>query len=96
MGLIVGIAVGVILIVLIVIIVIVVITHRKKQSLERMKDEDSLAETDLDEVVEFRDPENRRSKPAGQDNFFDMSQDINPWAVDKIDPALMFDDESDI
>ena len=96
MGLIIGIAVGVILIVLIVIIVIVVITHKKKQSLERMKDEDSLVETDLDEVVEFRDPENRPTKPAGQDNFFDMSQDINPWAVDKIDPALMFDDESDI
>ena len=76
--------------------VIVVITHKKKRTLERMKGEDSLVETDLAEVVEFRDPENRPTKPAGQDNFFDMSQDINPWAVDKIDPALMFDDESDI
>ena len=87
------------LLVVIIICVVVVVIKRKQRMADRharMEEDDSLAETDIDEVVEFKDPEKQTDKAANQDAFMEMSQDINPWAVDRIDPATMFDDDSDI
>ena len=87
------------LLVVIIICVVVVVIKRKQRNADRharMEEDDSLAETDIDEVVEFKDPEKQTDKAANQDAFMEMSQDINPWAVDRIDPATMFDDDSDI
>ena len=92
-------AVILLLLVIIIICVVVIVIKRKQRNADRharMEEDDSLAETDIDEVVEFKDPEKQTDKTANQDAFMEMSQDINPWAVDRIDPATMFDDDSDI
>lgn len=95
-GIIAAIAVIVVVVLILVIMVIVFLVKRQADRHARMQEEDSLAETDVDEVVEFRDPEKQTDKAADQEAFLNVSQDINPWAVDRIDPAIMFDDDSDI
>ena len=95
-GIIAAIAVIMVVVLILVIVVIVYLVRRRADRHARMQEEDSLAETDVDEVVEFRDPEKQTDKAADQEAFLNVSQDINPWAVDRIDPAIMFDDDSDI